>query len=97
VKCLIAERLLTHVPGYSQSCGQWTKSIGAASSNCSINNKKNNGSSISNKNDYDVYDHNQDDSLPFIPMKPAAYVLTETHISCNDGVYNDFVIKISIF
>lgn len=96
VKCLIAERLLTHVPGYSQSCGQWTESTGAASSNSSVKNKNNNGSSI-NKNDYDIDDHNHDDSLPFIRMKPAAYVLTETLISCNDGAYNDFVIKISVF
>jgi hypothetical protein len=30
-------------------------------------------------------------------MKPAAYVFTETLISCNDGMYNDFVLKISVF
>lgn len=84
------------MPGYSQSRGQWTESTGAASSNSSINIKKNNGNSI-NKNDYDFDDHNHDDSLPFIRMKPAAYVLTETLISCNDGVYGDFVIKISVF
>jgi len=96
VKGLIAERLLTHVPDYSQSCGQWTKSIGAASSNSCINKKKNTGSS-SNQNDDDVDDHNHDDSLPFCSMKPAAFIFTETPISCNDGVYNDFVIKISVF
>jgi hypothetical protein len=30
-------------------------------------------------------------------MKPAAYVFTETLMSCNDGVCNDSVIKISFF
>lgn len=84
------------MPGYSQSGGQWTKSIGAASSNSSISNKKNNGSN-SNKNDDDVDNHNHDDSLPFSSVKPATCVFTETLISYNDGVCNDFVIKISIF
>jgi len=95
VKCLIVERLLTHVPGYSQSCGQWTKSIGADSSNSSINKKKKKNGSSSNKND-DIDYHNHDDSLPFSPMKPAAHDFTETLISCNDGMCNDFVIKISV-